>query len=256
LDAIAEAVTVLDGDGRILEANARAVALLGRPLDQLIGSVPRAYLDPVHVDGSPLLPGETPTQRVLRTGEAVRDVVVGIPLRDGQRRWLSVSSQQITQHPDRDVAVVSTFVDVTEREELIRELSAPTLRVHEQMLVMPLIGRLDAARVRRLTSKLLDEIGATRARVAILDLTGVPALDTDMATLLTEAIEAAGMMGTRAIVTGLSAKAAAALADLAFNCTTLGDLQAAIQEGHRILGHRAPRPTLRPHPFAGRASRR
>jgi rsbT co-antagonist protein RsbR len=130
---------------------------------------------------------------------------------------------------------------VTARQELIHELSTPTLRVGERLLVMPLIGRLDAARAEHLTSRLLDDIRQSRAQVVILDLTGVPAIDSPIANHVLETVEAARLMGARVIVTGLNAEAAATLADLNVDfgtLTTIGDLQDGIQEGQRILRQR------------------
>ena len=82
-----------------------------------------------------------------------------------------------------------------QRDEIL-ELSTPVIQVWDKVLVLPVIGTLDSARAARLTESLLERIAADQAEVVILDVSGVPAIDTDVAQHLLKTVEAARLMGT------------------------------------------------------------
>jgi rsbT co-antagonist protein RsbR len=84
-----------------------------------------------------------------------------------------------------------SFVEQRERvirqqQEAIRELSTPVLQVRERLLILPIIGAIDAQRARQLTEQLLRGIRSNRARVVVVDITGVPAIDSVVANHLVQ----------------------------------------------------------------------
>ena len=141
---------------------------------------------------------------------------------------------------------VDTYIYQRERtianqQEAIRELSTPVLRLRERLLVLPIIGILDTSRAQKLTEDLLASIRESRARVVILDVTGVPAVDSAVANHLLQAVEASRLMGAKVIVTGLSSNVAQALVTLGVDLTKMnavGDLQGGIEVADRIMGYR------------------
>ena len=70
---------------------------------------------------------------------------------------------------------------IRQQQEAIRELSTPVLQVRERLLILPIIGVLDGQRARQLTEQLLRAIRANRARVVVIDITGVPTIDSTVA---------------------------------------------------------------------------
>src|SRR6059058_6365145 len=66
---------------------------------------------------------------------------------------------------------------IRQQQEAIRELSTPVLQVREQLLILPIIGVLDSQRARQVTEQLLRAIRANRAKVVVIDITGVPTVD-------------------------------------------------------------------------------
>jgi rsbT co-antagonist protein RsbR len=144
------------------------------------------------------------------------------------------------------VTVGVSFVDerervIREQQEAIRELSTPVLQVRERLLILPIIGMLDSPRARQLTEQLLGAIQANRARVVVIDITGVAAIDRVVANHLVHTVEAARLMGASTIITGLSSKIAQTLVDLGVDLAmmkTVGDLQGGLEEAERLLGHR------------------
>ncbi|WP_067666351.1 STAS domain-containing protein [Nocardia miyunensis] len=149
--------------------------------------------------------------------------------------------------------VAISFVQERERvirqqQEAIRELSTPVLQVREQLLILPIIGVLDSQRARQLTEQLLRAIRANRAKVVVIDITGVPMIDSTVANHLVQTVDASGLMGANVILTGLSSEIALALVTIGLDLTKMnavGDLQGGIETAERLLGYEISRLTDR-----------
>lgn len=142
--------------------------------------------------------------------------------------------------------IVDTIVHERERtirqqQAAIRELSTPVLQIRERMLLLPIIGVIDSHRARYITESLLRAIRANRAKVVVMDITGVSTIDSKVANHLLHTVTAARLMGAIVIVTGLSSEVAQSLVGLGIDLTklnTVGDLQGGLEEAERILGYR------------------
>ena len=130
---------------------------------------------------------------------------------------------------------------IREQQEAIRELSTPVLQVRERLLILPIIGLIDPHRARQLTEQLLRGIRANRAKVVVIDITGVAAMDASVANHLVLTVESARLLGARVIVTGLSPEIAQTLVNIGVDLgkmNTVGDLQGGIEEAERLLGYK------------------
>ena len=130
---------------------------------------------------------------------------------------------------------------IREQQEAIRELSTPVLQVHDRLLILPIIGVIDPLRARQLTEQLLRGIRANRAKVVVIDITGVAAIDSNVANHLVQTVEASRLLGATVIVTGLSPEIAQTLVHIGVQLdkmTTVGDLQGGIEEAERLLGYK------------------
>lgn len=130
---------------------------------------------------------------------------------------------------------------IREQQEAIRELSTPVLQVRDRLLILPIIGVIDPQRARQLTEQLLRGIRANRAKVVVIDITGVAAMDSNVANHLVQTVEASRLLGATVIVTGLSPEIAQTLVNIGVDLakmTTVGDLQGGIEEAERLLGYR------------------
>jgi len=144
------------------------------------------------------------------------------------------------------VTVGVSFVEerervIREQQEAIRELSTPVLQVRERLLILPIIGVLDSPRARQLTEQLLGAIQSNRAKVVVIDITGVATIDLTVANHLVQTVEASRLMGASAIITGLSSKIAQTLVDLGVDLSmmkTVGDLQGGLEEAERLIGYK------------------
>ncbi|HEX2075860.1 MAG TPA: STAS domain-containing protein [Geodermatophilus sp.] len=141
--------------------------------------------------------------------------------------------------------VAVSFVDERERvirqqQDSIRELSTPVLPVRERLLILPIIGVLDSERARQLTEQLLSGIRMHRAKVVVIDITGVPDADEAVADNLVRTVDASRLMGASVIITGLSPEIAQTLVTIGVDLSkmnTIGDLQGGLEEAERLLGY-------------------
>jgi rsbT co-antagonist protein RsbR len=108
------------------------------------------------------------------------------------------------------LALYTTEVYAKGREELIRrqqldmlELSTPVVQLWDNVLALPLIGTLDSARTQVVMENLLHKIVETGAAIAIIDITGVPTVDTLVAQHLLKTVAAARLMGADCIISGI-----------------------------------------------------
>jgi len=130
---------------------------------------------------------------------------------------------------------------IREQQEAIRELSTPVLQVRERLLILPIIGVIDPQRARQLTEQLLRGIRTNRARVVVIDITGVAAMDSNVANHLVLTVEASRLLGATVIVTGLSPEIAQTLVNIGVDLgkmNTVGDLQGGIEEAEHLLGYK------------------
>jgi len=130
---------------------------------------------------------------------------------------------------------------IREQQEAIRVLSTPVLQVRERLLILPIIGVMDPQRARQLTEQLLRGIRTNRAKVVVIDITGVPVMDASVANHLVQTVEAARLLGAIVIITGLSPEIAQTLVMMGVDLgkmNTVGDLQGGIEEAERLLGYK------------------
>jgi rsbT co-antagonist protein RsbR len=138
-----------------------------------------------------------------------------------------------------DLGLYTTEVFQTSREEVISrqqqellELSTPVTRLWEGVLAVPLVGTLDSARTQVVMESLLEEIVRSGASIAVMDITGVPTVDTLVAQHLLKTVAAAKLMGAECIITGIRPQIAQTIVHLGVD---LGDVvtKATLADGFR-----------------------
>jgi rsbT co-antagonist protein RsbR len=125
-----------------------------------------------------------------------------------------------------------------QQEELL-ELSTPVVKLWEGVLALPIIGTLDSARTQIVMESLLQAIVQTNSRVAIIDITGVPTVDTVVAQHLLKTVTAARLMGADCIISGVRPQIAQTIVHLGINLldvTTKATLSAAFAVALQRLG--------------------
>ena len=164
--------------------------------------------------------------------------------KDLGRLWMALDIYEPVANKILSI-VAMAFVDerekvIREQQAAIRELSTPVLPIRDRLLILPIIGVIDSVRARQLTEQLLQSIRDNRAKVVVIDITGVPNVDSRVANHLVQTVEAARLLGAKAIVTGLSPEIAQTLVTIGVDLSrmnTVGDLQGGIDEADRLLGY-------------------
>lgn len=146
------------------------------------------------------------------------------------------------QRAELAVALEDLQSSVAERlmlAETVRELSTPAIPLHHQILVMPLIGSIDTGRAQQIETALLQGIEQQRARKVILDLTGVPVVDTEVAACLLRASHAARLLGASVVIVGITPQVAQTIVHLGVDLSgieTCADLHSGVLSAFASLG--------------------
>ncbi|HTL37320.1 MAG TPA: protoglobin domain-containing protein [Kofleriaceae bacterium] len=163
----------------------------------------------------------------------------------GFQRYLSlqkVAVLDIGLHSD--VLIHERQRIIGRQSEAIRELSTPVLQVRERLLLLPLIGVIDTHRAKLITENILRAVRDARAKVVVMDVTGVTTIDSKVANHLVQTVTAARLMGAQTIVTGVTADVAQSMVALGIEMTpfkTVGDLQGGLEYAEQILGYQFTR---------------
>jgi len=145
---------------------------------------------------------------------------------------------------DAVAAFAQAFVSANElviasQQQAIRQLSTPVLQLSSGLLILPIVGALDRERLDQMRAMLLQQIRKRRARAIVIDVTGVPEIDTLAANQLIAAVTSARMMGAEVIISGLSAEIAQTLVTVGIDLgrvVSAGDLQGGIELAEARLG--------------------
>jgi PAS domain S-box-containing protein len=130
---------------------------------------------------------------------------------------------------------------IESQKHTLQELSTPIIPVMEGIIIVPLIGSMDSMRAKDVTRTLLAGIREHRAQVVIVDITGVPVVDSGVADHLNKTIRAARLKGAHTIVTGISEAVAETVVDLGVDwggIETLTDLQSGLRAALAKMGRR------------------
>lgn len=156
-----------------------------------------------------------------------------------QTRAASAAFEQQNRELEREIEErTRAEAELREQEEALRDLSAPILRVADGVLLLPVIGRLDAARARTMMESLLSAIVESASSVTILDLTGVGAVDTATSEHLLEIVRAVGLLGSRCLVSGIPPAVARTMVELGIDIGELRTFGALAEALSGALGER------------------
>lgn len=99
-------------------------------------------------------------------------------------------------------------INKEKKVKTIEDIAVPIIQVWDQILVVPIIGILDSDRTAQIMEDLLEKISLTKARIGLLDITGVPYIDSTTAQHLIETVNAVRLLGSKVIITGIKPKIA------------------------------------------------
>ena len=233
-------VIEFEPDGMILRANAAFLAVMGYSQDEIKGQHHRLFVRPEEAESA----AYAAFWESLAAGNVVPGQFERVT-KDGRVVWLEATYNPILDLNGRTVRVVKFATDITDkfeaaqqvaenarelqvalqqareaerlREELdrtLQEVSTPVTPIWDEILLLPLVGVVDSSRTDDVMRKALTRINETRAKVFILDISGVPTVDEAVANQLIKITKATRLMGCETIISGLSPAIAYAMVEL------------------------------------------
>lgn len=243
---MSEAVVVLDREGRIIYANPRAASLELHINQALSAALSRPGVEPsAAADLLSAVNASVITSRLLRFDD--RHIHVSLaPVVDahGQQQGILLMGRDVTEVERRNrlleqersrlaTTITQLEAEQQQRAQLSRAVAAlgiPVIPVLEGVLVLPLIGDFSAEHVDAFVAALLEGIERQRARLALIDITGVPLIDTAGAAGLLGGIQAAALLGARCVIVGVRPEIAQTLVALGLPLDNL-ETAATLQQG-------------------------
>lgn len=164
--------------------------------------------------------GAIQSRWVRRDGRVIWVDIRFVVLRDAQRnaigrRCITLDITALKEAEEERARLSQVLIDA--QAAMLAELSTPLIPISEDVMVMPLIGALDAGRADKMLERLLSGMTASRAKVAIVDVTGVERLERGVADALVRAARAVQLIGGRVVLTGIRPEVARALVELSID---------------------------------------
>jgi rsbT co-antagonist protein RsbR len=129
-----------------------------------------------------------------------------------------------------DAYVSASNEALSRHQAAIRELSTPVIRVHDRILLLPLVGAIDSQRADQIMDAVLLRVVEDRAKAVIIDIAGVPVVDTRVADHLVKTTSAVKLLGAQTILTGITAQVARTIVHLGVDITAM-HTQSRLAEG-------------------------
>ncbi len=181
---------------------------------------------------------------------SMKDAIFPVIQKHFADRELADAIMQVNQFIDRlGINAFEIYVNIRERlisdqQRAFMEISVPVVRVWDKIIMIPLIGMLDSERTQLMMESLLTALEGTQSKVAILDISGIPVVDTLVARHLITAASAVRLMGAECIITGVRSRIAQTLVQLGVDLggfitrSSMADgLQFALElTGQKIIG--------------------
>lgn len=247
-DLRVEMTDLLAALGRALEAGQAAATRLPSPADL-------APLDALlrHASQLRAARGQAPEMSVLFV-QACKDALLALQAHSGPADAARREAESLRLAALMDHCVMTLVSQyVATRESVIRsqaqsllDMATPVITLWDSILLLPLVGVVDSVRAVQIAECLLEAIGRSEAEITLIDVTGVPVMDTSVARHLLRTVAAARMLGTQVILTGISPTTAQTMVKLGIDLSsvpTRGSLKAGVAlalslTGRQVLNRR------------------
>jgi PAS domain S-box-containing protein len=237
-------IIMLDPSGNVLSWNPTAERLKGWKAEEIVGQHFSRFYPPEDVQR-----GKTDMELRVAAEQGRFEDEGWRVRKDGTRFWANVVITALRDAQGQVRAFGKVTRDMTERraaeekirkqtQELLDMATVPVVQVWDGIVLVPLIGTLDSQRTQQLMDRVLNRVMETSSPVAILDITGVPAIDTQTAQHLIEAVSAVRLLGSDVVLTGVRPVIAQTLVHLGIdltNITTRASLAAGLRLALDIL---------------------
>jgi methyl-accepting chemotaxis protein len=250
IEAIERSMAVIefDPEGTILRANAIFLKVMGYTESEIVGRLHRLFVETEEADS----PAYKQFWQALARGESQRGQFKRIT-KSGEPVWLEASYNPILDASGKLVRVVKFAYDITDQfnqamalmgeksaqlqaaleeaqeaervrldlDRTLQEMSTPVTPIWDEILLLPLVGIVDSTRTDDVMRKTLDRISQTGSKMFILDISGVPTVDTAVANQLIKITKATRIMGCETLVSGVSSSIAHTIVELGVDISEL-----------------------------------
>jgi len=238
------AIIFLDNTGKVLTWNSAAERLKGWKADEIIGRNFSLFYPPEDVQK-----GKTAMELKVASEEGRFEDENWRVRKDGSRYWANVVITALRDKNGELRGFGKVTRDLTDRRqneekikkqalEILEMATVPVVQVWEGIVLVPLIGTLDSQRTQQLMERLLHKVAETGSPIALLDITGVPTIDTHTAQHLIETVSAVRLLGADVILTGVRPVIAQTLVHLGIDLTnviTRSSLTAGLRVAFTVL---------------------
>jgi rsbT co-antagonist protein RsbR len=234
IESMTDLLVVTDKSARITTVNRGACALTNYSKQELLGQPLSLLFADISIDDIIASGGAAHQERVCRAraGEAVPiSFSASVLGNNDQIQGLVCVAQDLTERKRIDEERWRLREAVQRQSIILEELSTPLIPITSDILVLPLVGSLDERRATQMIEALLQGVVSQRARVAIIDITGVRAVDTIAVNGIVRAMQAVRMIGSEVVLTGIRPEVALALVEINADLggvVTFGTLQSAV----------------------------
>jgi len=246
LNNVHEEIMLIDRNFKIIWANKNVLDKYGTEKTGVISDL--CYKVTHNIDHVCKPPHDIcPVEEALKTGKPTTELHAHFD-REGNKIYAEISAypvydnKRITEfiHISRDVTERVMFEEkLKEQQKAILELSTPVIKIWEGIITLPLVGIVDSTRAKQIMESLLDAIVKTQASIAIIDITGVPMVDTEVADRLIRTIKAASLLGTKCIMVGIKSDIAQSMVHLGIDLSgieTFSNLQIGLERAFSNVG--------------------
>lgn len=224
LEQIPTPIMAVDKDYNVIFMNAVGRELLGLPPEEILGVPCYDLFNSMHCNTP-----ECCMRKAMAAGKPFMDRNE-VEL-DGRKVPIEYSATPLKDDEGNIVGGLEYIIDITERVQAerklreqsrtIQEISTPAISLWDGIVVLPVVGVVDSMRAKQMMSAMLVKIKETSAKIIILDIQGVAAIDTAVANHLIKITKATKLMGCRCIISGISPVVAEAIVQLGID---LGDV--------------------------------
>ncbi|WP_437282911.1 PAS domain S-box protein [Sorangium sp. So ce375] len=235
LDYVPIAACKYDRDGVFTHHDGKGLESSGLKPGDLVGkNVFHVYgSDPVAADGMRrALAGEIVENQVEAEGITWRSWLLPVLDERGAPNGAVSVTFDISDMKRKEAELQARLDMIQAQQQVIRALSTPIIEVWDRVLTLPMVGVVDSVRTSEVMDSLLDAIATKGARFAILDLTGVDAVDTKTASYLIEMVRAIRLLGAEGVITGIRSNVAQTMIALGVDLSgiiTMGNLRAGLR---------------------------
>lgn len=189
--------------------------------------------------------GELEHELDIRTGDEIEELAdefneMARSLQESQTRLEQWARDLEASVAERTRELQAALEEQRRLSTAIQEMSTPVVPVHSRVIVMPLVGAIDAVRAHQIVSGLLEGVENHAAQVAIVDVTGIPVMSSEVVSYLMQAAQAARLLGAQVVLVGITPEVAKTIielgVDLAAGIVTRSDLQAGIEYALWTMG--------------------